>query len=142
MGTSGGLRVGTPVSSLKQGLMGVLDKVLSAIRTVRIGIVAEEYEIHRSIAAALDAAGIRYSHEYKLGPRCRIDFLTESGIGIEVKKGKPYSVAVEQQLERYAKFDEVTGIILVIERYQDVPKEIAGKPCRSLGLRKLWGISL
>lgn len=119
-----------------------IEVVLAAIQTVRIGIVAEEFEIHRAIATALDAAGIAYKHEYKLGPRCRIDFLTESGIGIEVKKGKPYSVAVEKQLERYARFDQVTGIILVIERYQDVPREVAGKPCRSLGLRKLWGIAL
>jgi len=119
-----------------------MERTMAAIRTVRIGVVAEEFEIHRAIAAALEAAGIAFHHEYKLGPRCRIDFLTTDGIGIEVKKGKPYSVAVEQQLERYARFDAVTGIILVIERYQDVPTTIAGKPCRSIGLRKLWGIAL
>jgi hypothetical protein len=119
-----------------------IDQVFFALRTVRIGIVTEEYEIHRAISASLTRAGIHHSHEVKLGPRCRIDFLTDTGIGIEVKKGKPYSVAVEQQLERYARFDAVKGIILVIERYQDVPKEVCGKPCRSLGLRKLWGIAL
>lgn len=120
----------------------MIDTVLTAIRTVRIGVVSEEFEIHRAIAGALDLAGIRYQHEYKLGPHCRIDFLTDGGIGVEVKKGKPYSVAVEKQLIRYASFEDVKGIVLVIERYQDVPSEICGKPCRSLGLRKLWGISL
>jgi hypothetical protein len=120
----------------------MIEKTLRAIRNVRIGVVTEEFEIHRAIKAALEQAGIDYEHERKLGPRCRIDFLTVDGIGIEVKKGKPYSVAVEQQLERYAKFDEVKGIILVIERYQDVPAIVAGKSCRSLGLRKLWGIAL
>lgn len=119
-----------------------IDQVLSAIKTIRIGIVSEEYEIHHAIANALTNTGIRFYHEYQLGPRCRIDFLTEDGIGIEVKKGKPYSVAVERQLKRYAQFEEVKGIILVIERYQDVPEEIMGKPCRSIGLRKLWGIAL
>jgi len=119
-----------------------IDRVLRALRNVRIGVVAEEIELHRAISVALSQAGIHHEHEVKLGPRCRIDFLTESGIGIEVKKGKPYSVAVEQQLERYARFDAVKGIVLVIERYQDVPKEVSGKPCRSLGLRKLWGIAL
>lgn len=122
--------------------MKEIDDVLNALKTIRIGVVAEEFEIHRAIATALENAGIDYHHEHKLGPRCRIDFLTGTGIGIEVKKGKPYSVAVEQQLKRYAKFDAVRGIILVIERYQDVPAEIVGKPCRSLGLRKLWGIAL
>lgn len=122
--------------------MKEIDDVLNALKTIRIGVVAEEFEIHRAITAALENAGIDYHHEHKLGPRCRIDFLTGSGIGIEVKKGKPYSVAVEQQLKRYAKFDAVRGIVLVIERYQDVPTEIVGKPCRSLGLRKLWGIAL
>lgn len=119
-----------------------IDRVMDALRTIRIKVVAEEFEIHREISKALDAAGIEYKHEHKLGPRCRIDFFTADGIGIEVKKGKPYSVAVGKQLERYARFDEVRGIILVIERYQDVPAEVAGKPCRSLGLRKLWGIAL
>lgn len=119
-----------------------VDNVLTSIRNVRIGVVSEEFEIHRAIAVELDRSGIKYRHEHKLGPRCRIDFLTDEGIGIEVKKGKPYSVEVERQLERYAKFDEVKGIILVIERYQDVPAEVFGKPCRSLGLRKLWGIAL
>jgi len=121
--------------------MDQLEHVLSAIRTIRIGVVAEEFEIHQAISAALEQAGIEYQHEHRLGPRCRIDFITAEGIGIEVKKGKPYAAAVKQQLERYARFDEVTGIILVIERYQDVPKLVAGKPCRSLGLRKLWGVA-
>lgn len=46
-----------------------------------------------------------------------------------------------KQLERYSQFDSVTGLILVIERYMDLPKKINGKPVRSIGLRKLWGIA-
>lgn len=118
-----------------------IEHVLTAIRTVRIQSVQYEAYIHTEIKRALSTHGIPYHHEYNLAPRNRIDFLCSGGIGIEIKKGKPYSADVLRQLERYTKFEEVSGIILVIERYQDVPEEINGKPCRSIGLRKLWGLA-
>lgn len=118
-----------------------LNKVLEAVRTIRVQSIKYEVYIHNEIKRALDAHGIPYHHEYKLAPRNRIDFLAAGGIGIEVKKGKPYSEEVNRQLQRYTAFEEVNGIILVIERYQDVPEEFNGKPCRSIGLRKLWGIA-
>ncbi|WP_127580917.1 hypothetical protein [Paenibacillus koleovorans] len=113
----------------------------AAIRSVRIPPINYETEIHSAVRDALISHGIHFDHEVKLAPRNRIDFLTHDQIGIEVKKGKPYSQAVFNQLERYAVFSEVQGIILVIQRYQDVPEEVNGKPCISIGLNKLWGIS-
>jgi hypothetical protein len=67
--------------------------------------------------------------------------LTDFGVGIEAKKGKPNERQVLRQLQRYAGFKQVTGLILVIERYMDLPEEINGKPVRSIGLNKLWGIA-
>ena len=117
------------------------NQVLAAIETIRIQPASDEFYIHSAIKEALIKYGIGFEHEYKLAPRNRIDFLTHSGVGIEVKKGKPNEAQVYSQLERYAQFEEVKAIILVIERYQDVPEEMNGKPCRSIGLRRLWGIA-
>jgi hypothetical protein len=118
-----------------------INKVAAAIRTIRIDPATDEFQIHEAIKKALMACGIGYDHEFKLAQRNRIDFLTHYGVGVEVKKGKPNSSQVLYQIERYIKFPEVKAMILVIERYQDVPEELHGKPCMSIGLNKLWGIS-
>lgn len=118
-----------------------LEQVLNAISIMRLNVVKDEFYIHQSIMKVLESNNIDYHHEYNLAPRNRIDFLTRSGIGIEVKKGKPNAERTLAQIKRYIASPEIKGIILVIERYQDVPAEINGKPCRSIGLRKLWGIA-
>jgi hypothetical protein len=122
--------------------MESLDRVLAALSSIRLHFAKDEPTIHNAVAAALITAGIPFEHERDLGPRNRIDFLTRTGIGIEVKKGKPYSEAVNRQLTRYANSDIVKAIVLVIERYQDVPEQVNGKPCRSIGLNKQWGLAL
>jgi hypothetical protein len=119
-----------------------MEAVMQALKRIRTPVILDEFKLHRMIKLELGADGIDFHYEYKLAPRNRIDFLTISaGIGIEVKKGKPNEQQVWNQLERYLKFDEVKGLILVIERYMDLPEEINGKPVRSIGLRKLWGIA-
>ncbi|MGG6309826.1 hypothetical protein [Paenibacillus macerans] len=118
-----------------------MEQVVAAIKRIRCHVITDEYKLHKLIQQELIAAGISYQHEVPLAPRNRIDFLTNDGIGIEAKKGKPNELSVFKQLERYAGFDDVKGLILVIERYMDLPETINGKPVVSIGLRKLWGIS-
>lgn len=130
-----------PVTKCTSNILLELEQVMKALRTIRVQTVKEESFIHDQIKQVFDLYNIAYHHEYKLAPRNRIDFFVSGGIGVEVKKGKPYSKDIYRQLKRYAQFDEIKAVILVIERYQDVPEEINGKPCRSIGLRKLWGIS-
>lgn len=118
-----------------------VQSVINALKPLRIGVITEEYDLQTAIAAALDVANIQYIRECKLGPRNRVDFFID-GIVIEVKKSKPNSRHVIEQLERYASFKQVTAIILVIEKNLDIPKTINGKPCVSFGLNKQWGIAL
>ncbi|WP_274362727.1 hypothetical protein [Paenibacillus thermotolerans] len=118
-----------------------MERVITALQRIRSHVIISEYKLHEIIARELDKEGIQFQREFPLGPRNRIDFLTIDGIGIEAKKGKPNEQQVLKQLERYAQFDSVTGLILVIERYMDLPEEIIGIPVRSIGLRKLWGIA-
>jgi hypothetical protein len=120
-----------------------VDDIISALKQLRINPVDEEFDLQKEIAAVLTAAGINHEKECWLGPRNRVDFLTfKDGIAIEVKKGKPNKRQVIEQLQRYAAFPRVKGIILVVEKNLDVPRKINGKPCRSVGLNKLWGIAL
>jgi hypothetical protein len=119
-----------------------MDRILNALSRLRVNVIIEEYDLQLLIAEELTRERVGFKREYKLGPRNRIDFLTENGIGIEVKKGKPYSAQVIKQLKRYTESPSINGIILVVERNLDLPKTINGKPCTSYGLNKLWGIAL
>ena len=120
-----------------------MNEIMNILKSLRINPINEEYDLQAEIEKLLIGAGINLERECWLGPRNRVDFLTfKDGIAIEVKKGKPNKAQVMRQLQRYANFDRVKGIILVVEKNMDVPKVLNGKPCRSLGLNKLWGIAL
>lgn len=120
-----------------------LDQVLAAIRQLRAQADWTEYTIHMAIAMKLDGEGIRHSHEHRLGPKCRIDVLTNSGIGIEVKKGKPNSAAVAKQLSRYAKFESVKCLVLIVGgNIFKLRREINGKPVHYISLNSLWGVAI
>jgi hypothetical protein len=118
--------------------------VIKALNTLRIGKITEEYDLQDKIADAFRTAGITFEKEYVLGPGNRVDFLTESGIAVEVKKGKPNRTRLHEQINRYAEFDNVRYIVIVVETCLRTPITSAdnGKPCRVIGLQKLWGIAL
>ncbi|WP_196606551.1 hypothetical protein [Pectinatus frisingensis] len=121
-----------------------LDKMKNILESVRVSAVTEEIELQNIIAQILSDNSIPFAKEYRLGPRNRIDFfIPDIGIGIEVKKGKPHYRQVYQQLCRYCNFDNLTGIILVVERnLTGIPAEINNKPCVVIGLNRLWGIAI
>lgn len=116
--------------------------VIKILQALRITGIYEEYEIQKEVAKVLGLNNIKFEKEYTLGPRNRIDFFLDNGIGIEIKKGKPNRTKVINQLERYARFSKVTSLILIIERNMDIPTTINDKPCFSIGLNKQWGIAL
>ena len=89
------------------------ERVVESLKKLRLSPVTEEHKIHQAIAELLTEDGIGYEHEVKLGPRNRIDFVAEGGIGIEVKKGKPNSTAVMKQVERYCKFEAINELVLL-----------------------------
>lgn len=121
----------------------MIKHVLAAMRTLREQIVRDEYELQRTIGQALDRAGIRYEKEANLMPRCRVDFLCDGGICIEVKKGKPASKQLASQVARYAVSDKVRAIVIVVERNVfRVPSQVHGKPVHYVALSANWGIAL
>jgi len=95
----------------------------------------DEKELQYGIDQALRKCEEPYLPEYVLSKTDRVDFyMTETGIGIEVKtndsKGGASLSQVTRQLWRYAKIETIKAIILVTSRskHRDLPAEILGKP--------------
>ena len=116
-------------------------RVEAALASVRMPAQPEEYDIHAAVAEALKGAGLEYEHEYRLGPRCRIDFRV-GRVGIEVKKGRPATSDLTRQLRRYLEYDALDGAVVVTQRVPALPPMICGKPVRLVSLNRLWGVAL
>lgn len=116
-------------------------RVADALAALRVPAEPGEYDIHGEIAAALAAAGLCYDHEYRLGPRCRVDFRV-GRIGIEVKKGRPAAAALHRQLARYLAFDALDAVVVITQKHTPLPERIGGKPVLQISLNRLWGVAL
>lgn len=121
--------------------MSELERILRALEALRVGPQPEEYEIHRAVAQALEAANVAYVHEGRLAPGRRIDFIC-GGVGIEVKKGRPDGARLRAQLKRYLENTALTAVVVVLQRPCALPETICGKPVRVLALNRLWGVAL
>ena len=115
--------------------------IIAALSSVRMPAQPEEYDIHAAVARALSEAGLDYEHEYRLGPRRRIDFRV-GRVGIEVKKGRPASSDLTRQLRRYLESDALDGAIVVTQRVTALPDTLCGKPVYLVSLNRLWGVAL
>lgn len=119
----------------------LLDRIVAALGNLRLHATVSEQHIHRDIGEALDRAGIKHEHEVKLRPRCRVDFLCDGGVAIEVKRGKQHTGRVEAQVARYAASPKVSAVVLVLERNLiHTPAGAHGKPVRVVSLATNWGI--
>lgn len=118
-----------------------IQTIVCALSPIRSTATSGEYDLHAEVSNALTRAGIVHSHEYKLAPRCRIDFLA-GRIGIEIKKGRPVPSALRNQLARYLHSDELDAIVVVVQQAVSLPKTIAGKPVEQVSLNRLWGVAL
>jgi len=118
-----------------------VEQILQALKTIRAPIQQGEYDLHRLVMDTLLAHGIPCEHEVSLGGGRRIDLMC-GRIGIEIKRGKPDRARLAAQLLRYAQSERLDGLILVVERSVDVPRQLAGKPLHAVCLNRLWGIAL
>lgn len=117
------------------------DRIIAALNSVRVPAMPGEYDLHDMIATALLEAGLEFEHEYKLAPRCRLDFMCSS-VAIEVKKGRPKSAELIKQLTRYMEHDEVSEMVVVMQKRVWLPDTICGKRVRLVALNMLWGVAL
>lgn len=119
-----------------------MKEIISALGALRIPLVTDEYQLQAMVGEALCAASINYEKEARLAPRCRVDFLCEGGVAVEVKRGKPRKAQLLEQLRRYAALDAVASVVLVVERTAELPRTVLGKPCQVVALNRLWGVAL
>lgn len=119
-----------------------MESILSALHSLRIPLVMDEYQLQELVAGALVRGGVRFEKEARLAPRCRVDFLCEGGIAVEVKRGRPQRGRLLEQIRRYAQLEDVSGVILVVERTAELPRAVCGKPCRVVALNRLWGVAV
>ena len=122
--------------------MTELDEVIRVLGTLRAPQAAQEAELQQAVEACLNEHGISFTREAVLGPRARIDFLTEGGIGIELKKGRPESRGLRSQLERYAASEAVQALVVLTQKSASVPARVKGKVCVQISLNRLWGVAL
>ena len=118
-----------------------IQTIVCALSSIRSPAAPGEYDLHAEVSSALTRADIAHSHEHKLAPRCRIDFLV-GRIGIEIKKGRPVPSALREQLARYLRSDELDAVIVVAQQAVTLPKTIVGKPVELVSLNRLWGVAL
>lgn len=118
-----------------------MERIVSALETIRCGAACTEEELHALCAQALAQAGLEAVHEARLGPRCRIDFLC-GDVGIEIKKSRPERAKLIAQLTRYAACDQVRALVVAAPRGVNLPRAIGGKRVILIALERLWGISL
>lgn len=118
-----------------------MEDVFAALARLRAPLAQGEYDLHRLVAQALEAAGIPYRHEAPVGKGRRIDFLC-GDVGIEIKRGRPAPGRLAAQLAGYLESPAVAGVILVAERTARLPAQLGGKPVKLLSLNRLWGIAL
>ena len=118
-----------------------IQAIVGALSTLRMPAQPGEYDIHGAVDEALTGAGLSHQHEYKLGPRCRIDFVV-GRVGLEIKKGRPAASALQSQLKRYLAHDDLEAVVVLTQRALHLPDQIGGKPVYLVSLNRLWGVAL
>ena len=119
----------------------MLEEVLQALMMMRAPFAPYEKDLHALVAERLTEAGLCFTHEAMIAPRCRIDFLVGT-VGIEIKKGKPDRSSLREQVTRYAASDRISALIVLSERNVSLPESLMGKPVRVIVLNSLWGVAL
>lgn len=106
----------------------------AVLRGTRYDLTSEE-RLHEGLKARMQAAGLAFEHEVRLGPQDRIDFLLDDGLGIEVKVDGSTS-AVTRQIHRYTQHERISALLLVTARtrHAALPAEMNGKPVHVLVL--------
>lgn len=119
-----------------------MEEIIGALNRLRIPLTTDEFQLQDLVAEALRSGGIAFEKEARLAPCCRVDFLCEGGVAVEVKRGKPPHGRLLEQIRRYAALPQVNAVILVVERTAELPHIVCGKPCRVVALNRLWGVAV
>ena len=114
---------------------GELERVKAAFEGVRLNF-SNEAELQLGVARVLQAEGIAFEAEKRVGKAGRLDFwLPHSGTVIETKM-KVSDMALLRQLKRYSGLPEVKTLLVIDRRLRRLPATLSGKPLVQLDLWK------
>lgn len=131
------------VAAAKAVVDTLLNEVIDLISDIKLDPVRRESCVVDIVEKSLRAKGINVDREVVVAKGSRVDLLTEDGVAIEMKKGKPNTRLVAKQIQRYAGSDKVRAIILVSERgLISHLNEANGKPVRYVALSHNWGLTI
>ena len=82
--------------------------------------------------------GLKFEREARLGPGDIPDFMVNDHIVIEVKLRSTTRRNIQRQLERYAAYRKVQGLMLVSNTAMAQGDEIGGKPYQFVSLGAAW----
>lgn len=120
----------------------MIDRITAILRDIRPRRVGDELAyLHPLIEQALIAAGIGFKREAQVAPRCRLDFLTDGGVGIEIKKRRPPRQSLQRQVDRYLGCPGIAALVVVVERHVEVVAS-HGKPLQLISLNENWGVAV
>lgn len=115
--------------------MNTDEDILRALAGLKCDLNSE-MATHDCIAEALRTAGVSFEREVRISPQDRLDFLCASR-AVEVKLDGQ-AKAIYRQVERYAKSDRVTSIVVATARALRLPGVMNGKPVKVFSLSKAW----
>ncbi len=111
--------------------------IMRLLRSSRFRLTSEA-DMQADIETVLKMNAAKFEREVRLSPEDRIDFMIGS-IGLECKTRTAKSkMEIYRQLERYAKHDAVTHLILATNRAMGLPETIGGKPAYYVALGQSW----
>lgn len=115
---------------------GMINKIHQLVSSARLDL-SDEKRTQNDLAEVFTAHGIAHERECRLSPGDIPDFMIE-GLAMEVKLRGARKKDVFKQLERYARHDRVTAIILVTNLTMGLPATLGGKPVYFLALGRAW----
>ena len=113
----------------------LVDKFHAGLRDNRQHLnVSTEARFHDAIEKVLKESGVLAIREYRISPKDRFDlWLPGYNVVVEVKL-KPRLVPLLQQLQRYAGYEQVHGLVLVtVTVPTGCPEAVGEKPLFAVG---------
>lgn len=114
----------------------MIEELLTCLRSSRFPVTTE-IKTQDAIEQALIEAGIEFEREFRLSAKDRVDFFV-NGVAVEIKVRAASARAIFRQVERYARHDIVTAIVLVSNKPMGLPAQINGKPAYFVNLARAW----
>lgn len=113
----------------------LMRRVADIVEQYRVDL-SDEKKTQAELAMIFESQGLIADREHRLSAKDIPDFFID-GVVVEVKiKGQRASFS--RQLDRYAHYEKVKGIVLVTGKSILLPRVINGKPLMVASLSRAW----